>query len=100
MSERKTIKFEVKQVDEEEGVIEGYGSTFSKIPDSYGDIVDEGAFTKTIKENSGNIVSLFNHSVDEPIGKPELSVDKKGLLTRIKLVRGVQKAEEDRKSVV
>ena len=92
--ERKTVKFSVKQVDEEAGIIEGYGSTFSKVPDSYGDIVDEGAFTKTIKENSGNIVSLFNHSVNDPIGKPELSVDTKGLLARIKIVRGVRKADE------
>jgi len=94
MAERKTVKFEIKQIDEEAGIIEGYGSTFSNVPDSYGDIVDEGAFTKTIQENSGNIVSLFNHDVMEPIGKPELSVDKRGLLTRIKLVRGVQRAEE------
>jgi len=92
--ERKTFRFEIKQVDEEQGIIEGYGSTFSKIPDSYGDIVDEGAFTKTIKENAGNIVSLFNHSIMEPIGKPELSVDKKGLFARIQIVRGVRKAEE------
>lgn len=94
MLERKTFKFEIKQVDEEEGIIEGYGSTFSKIPDSYGDIVDEGAFTKTIKENSNNIVSLFNHYINDPIGKPDLSVDKKGLYAKIKIVRGVQKAEE------
>ena len=92
--ERKIINFKVKAVDEEEGIIEGYGSTFSKVPDSYGDIVDEGAFTKTIQENADNIVSLFNHDVMSPIGKPELSTDQKGLLTRIKLVRGVQKAEE------
>jgi len=92
--ERKTFKFEIKQVDEEEGIIEGYGSTFSKTPDSYGDIVDEGAFTKTIKDNSGNIVSLFNHYINDPIGKPDLSVDKKGLYAKIKIVRGVQKAEE------
>jgi uncharacterized protein len=92
--ERKTIKFEVKAVDEAEGIIEGYGSTFGGEPDSYGDVVDEGTFTKTIKENSDSIVSLFNHDTYLPIGKPELSQDKIGLFTRIKLVRGVQKAEE------
>lgn len=92
--ERKTFKFEVKAINEEEGIIEGYGSTFTKKPDSYGDIVDEGAFSKTIKENADTIVSLFNHSLNEPIGKPELSVDKKGLFAVIRLVRGVQKAEE------
>jgi len=94
MLERKTVKFEIKAVNEEEGVIEGYGSTFSKVPDSYGDVVDEGAFLKTIQENADNIVSLFNHDIMSPIGKPALSTDKKGLYTKIKLVRGVQKAEE------
>ncbi len=93
--ERKTFKFEVKDINEEEGVIEGYGSTFDSEPDSYGDIVDQGAFTKTIKENADTIVSLApNHNTSEPIGLPELTEDKKGLFARIKLVRGVQKAEE------
>jgi hypothetical protein len=92
--ERKTVKFEVKSVDETEGVIVGYGSTFNDAPDSYGDVVDDGAFTKTIQENADSIVSLFNHDPNLPVGKPELSQDKHGLLTAIHLVRGVQKAEE------
>ncbi len=93
--ERKTVKFEIKAIDEEKGIIEGYGSTFDPEPDSYGDIVDEGAFTATIKNNSDSIVSLApNHNTSEPIGKPELTQDKKGLFARIQLVRGVQKAEE------
>lgn len=92
--ERKTLKFEVKQVDEEEGIIEGYAATFGGDPDSYGDIIDAGAFTKTLKENKDNIVSLFNHNIQEPIGLPELKQDSKGLFVRIHLVRGVQRAEE------
>lgn len=92
--ERKIFKFEVKSVDEEEGILEGYGSTFDTVPDAYGDIVDPGAFSKTIKENADNIVSLFNHNIDQPIGKPELQEDKHGLLTKIQLVKGVQKADE------
>lgn len=92
--ERKTLKFEVKLVDEEQGIIEGYAATFSDKPDSYGDIIDPGAFTKTLKENADQIVSLWNHDTNEPIGMPELRQDKVGLFTRIKLVRGVQRAEE------
>lgn len=92
--ERKTIKFEVKDIDEETGIIEGYGATFSKTPDSYGDVIDAGAFTKTLKEDDGTIVSLFNHNINEPIGLPELTQDKTGLHARIKLVKGVQRAEE------
>jgi hypothetical protein len=92
--ERKTIKFEVKAIDEEAGIIEGYGATFSKMPDAYGDVIDPGAFTKTLKDNAGNIVSLFNHNVNEPIGLPELSEDRRGLFTKIKLVLAVQKARD------
>jgi len=93
--ERKTVGFEVKEVDEEEGTFIGYAATFSKIPDSYGDIIDPGAFKKTLKAQKGQIVSLFNHSIMEPIGKPtELAEDEKGLLVKAKLSLGVQRARE------
>ena len=92
--ERKVIKFEIKDIDEETGIIEGYGATFSKDPDSYGDIIDPGAFTKTLKENAGSIVSLFNHSIMEPIGLPELTEDSKGLYAKIRLVMDIQKAKD------
>jgi len=92
--ERKIIKFEIKAIDEEAGIIEGYAATFNDEPDSYGDIIEPGAFTKTLKEQGGQIVSLFNHNVNEPIGLPTLKEDKRGLFATIQLVRGVQRAEE------
>ena len=93
--ERKTINFEVKEINEEEGTFTGYGSAFRKTPDSYGDIVDPGAFKKTIKEGKGRIVHLFNHNVMEPIGKPdELSEDETGLFVKGRLSLGVQRARE------
>ncbi len=92
--ERKTVKFDVKAIDEETGVIEGYASTFSKNPDAYGDIVDPGAFTKTLKENGDSVVCLFNHDVMEPIGLPELKQDKTGLYAKINLVMDIQRARD------
>jgi len=93
--ERKTVNFEVKEVDEEEGTFTGYAATFSDVPDSYGDIIDPGAFKKTIKAQKGQIVCLFNHSIMEPIGKPtEMSEDEHGLLIKAKLSLGVQRARE------
>lgn len=93
--EVKTFKFDLKEVDEEEGVFTGYAATFSKNPDSYGDIIDPGAFKKTIKEAGKRVKILFNHSVMEPIGRPvELKEDEKGLFIKGKLSLGVQRAKE------
>lgn len=93
--ERKIFKFELKEANEEEGTFTGYASTFGGDPDSYGDVVDKGAFKKTIKENKNRIKHLWNHSVMEPIGKPdELSEDETGLLVKGRLVLGVQRAKE------
>lgn len=93
--ERKTVRFEVKDVNEEEGTFEGYAATFSKKPDSWGDIIDPGAFTKTLKEHAGRVKILWNHHVLEPIGIPtELTEDKKGLYVKGKLSLGVQRARE------
>lgn len=95
MREQKTISFEVKQVDEETGIFEGYAATFSDKPDSYGDIIDSGAFKKSLKEGGKRVKILWQHSVMEPIGKPEeMSEDEKGLLVKGKLSLGVQRARE------
>ena len=93
--ERKTLRFEVKAVDEETGVFEGYASTFAGAPDSYGDVVDKGAFTKTITDGRRRIKILWNHDVSEPIGKPILlTEDEHGLFVKGKLSLGVQRARE------
>ena len=95
--ERKTIGFEVKELDEEEGTFSGYAATFSNKPDSYGDIIDPGAFKRTIsKANMGSRIKiLWNHYVLEPIGKPtKLKEDEKGLYFEGKLSLGVQRAKE------
>jgi hypothetical protein len=93
--ERKTITFSVKQLDEDAGVFEGYASTFSQYPDAYGDIVDPGAFAKTLKEGGKRVKILWNHNVQEPIGKPlEMREDENGLYIKGKLSLGVQRARE------
>lgn len=57
----------------EDGLQEGqfivYPSTFTKTPDSYGDIVAKGAFVDTIQEwkDSGNTLpGLYGHRLDDP----------------------------------
>lgn len=53
------------------GTISGYFSTYDRIPDSYGDVIAEGAFTETIEKRkaSGHPFPLcWNHDLDHIIG--------------------------------
>ena len=93
--ERKTLSFEIKGIDEETGIFEGYAATFAKRPDSYGDIIDSGAFKKTLKEGGKRVKILWNHNTMEPIGRPEkMTEDENGLHVKGKLSLGVQRARE------
>ena len=85
-TEFKTIEFELEDFDDEEGTFSGYGAVFSNI-DSGGDIIEPGAFTKTIAEGVGRVKILSGHNDSLlPIGKPlELREDAKGLFMRAKI---------------
>ena len=48
--EYKQIRFKADVLDEEQGIFEGYASVFGNL-DSGGDIVDPGAFARTLEEN-------------------------------------------------
>ena len=61
----KTKTFEVKA---DHGTISGYASTWTREPDSYGDIVAKGAFLESIEriKESGKVLPLlFNHKGDD-----------------------------------
>ena len=76
---------EVQYKDAGTGSIEGYASTWIRQPDSYGDVVAKGAFTKTLAErwNGGKgIPFLWAHQMDNLksfIGTAEADEDDKGL---------------------
>lgn len=78
-------EFNVKYNNEGNGSIEGYASTWIRTPDSYGDVVKEGAFTKTLEErwNGGKgIPLLWAHQMDNInsyIGRADAEEDEKGL---------------------
>lgn len=77
--------FAVQYKDAGNGTIEGYASTWIRTPDSYGDVVKEGAFAKTLKErwNGGKgIPFLWSHKMDDLkafIGTATADEDDKGL---------------------
>jgi len=69
MSQHLFKSFELKA--NEVGGISGFFSTYDKTPDSYGDIIEPGAFTNTLKkrEESGHPFPLcFNHDFSAVIG--------------------------------
>jgi len=87
-------KFEIRAVDADKGIFEGYASVFGVV-DTYGTAIQKGAFAKTLQERKDKIKVMWNHDEDEPIGKPlEMREDDYGLFVRAQLIRGVQKAEE------
>ena len=76
---------DVQYKDEGSGMIEGYASTWIRQPDSYGDVVKQGAFKRTLEErwNGGKgIPFLWAHQMDNLksfIGTAEADEDDRGL---------------------
>lgn len=80
MKDRPTLDFDldIKEVGDD-GVIKGLASPFGGAPDSGGDIVQQGAFTKTISQggrNKNGIAFLWAHNSNEPLGIWESLVEK------------------------
>ena len=59
--ERLYKSFELKAGDN--GIVEGYASTWTKTPDSYGDIVIKGAFTETLKKRRQQVIRSLCASI-------------------------------------
>ena len=71
---------ELIDADEKAGIIKGYGSYFGN-KDSDNDVIIKGAYKKTIAENGERVKYLYQHDMNQPIGKmTELYEDDKGLV--------------------
>jgi HK97 family phage prohead protease len=93
--EHKDLTFEVKDISDE-GEFEGYAAIFGNV-DSYGDIIEPGAFTKTIKESKGQVPILWQHDRYEPIGVGrDMAEDGTGLKVVGQLVLEVRRGTEAR----
>ena len=70
----------------EEGIFSGYAAVFENI-DSGGDVIEPGAFTKTLAEGWGRVKILALHNdCWLPIGRPlELKEDANGLFISAKV---------------
>jgi hypothetical protein len=69
--------------DAEEGVFEGYASTFGNI-DAVDDIVSRGAFSESLKRREPKV--LWQHDMQKPVGKlMDAREDDKGLYVKVKM---------------
>lgn len=83
--EYKSVKFDLKEVNNEKNVFEGYASVFHN-KDSHGDIIEPNAFTKTINERGHRIKVLWQHDMFTPIGKAiDLKEDNYGLYVKAQI---------------
>lgn len=72
----------------EEGVFEGYASTFDNV-DSFGDTILKGAFTDTLKDRNRPVKMFLGHNPSMAIGIwPELKEDDTGLFVKGELTPG------------
>jgi HK97 family phage prohead protease len=99
--EFKTFSFQVKAIDDDQGLIEAYGSVFGN-EDEGCDIVDQGSFKRTIKNSKSRVAAgkseflammLWNHDAEHflPIGGwYDLQEDTHGLLGKGKIIINTQ----------
>ncbi len=93
MREIKSFPFKIDRVGET-GEFTGYASTFGDV-DLGGDIVEKGAFKKTLRESQGRIPVLDHHDPTRQIGwNLEAREDDRGLLVRGLLDLNVRVARE------
>jgi hypothetical protein len=92
--EHKNLNFEIKA--HEDGSFVGYGSTFGNV-DLVGDIVQKGAFTKSLARTGAHGVKMFlQHNSNDIIGEyTKIYENEKGLVIEGKLYLGnIQRADE------
>lgn len=92
----KDLKLSIKEMGSDDGTFVGYASTYGGQPDSYGDIVDKGAFARTLDHHAGKIKILYQHDQKSPIGIGELTDSDSGLIMKGKLLVGAGIPEADK----
>lgn len=79
MLEYKDLTGSIKDIDAKGRRVSGYLSTFDVL-DKHGDIIEKGAFTKTLNERKADIFFLNQHNWAQPFGKfDQIMEDEKGL---------------------
>ena len=70
------------------GTFTGYASVFGNV-DSYGTVVDPGAYKKTLKDQGGEIPLVYFHIPERPVGMVAAKEDAHGLLVEGEIDLGI-----------
>lgn len=88
------VPFELKGLDEDTGIFEGYASVFGNV-DLGNDVVEPGAFKRTLDHTKGAIPILWFHDPTQPVG---IGIDAKedahGLFVKGQLDLNTQRGRE------
>lgn len=90
-SKRYSIPVEIKEL-KADGTVTGYGSVFG-VEDSYGDIVEKGAFERSLKDRMPKM--LYQHNSSDLVGKWTVArEDSKGLYLEGKIMENLTRGAE------
>ena len=92
MHDQKDFQFEVKAVTEE-GVFSGLAASYNSI-DQGDDLIEPGAFTKTLRQDGNTRPLLWQHASDKPIGSITLTDSPEGLRCTGKLLMQIDDAKK------
>lgn len=80
----KKYNFEVKALQDDSNTVDGYAAVFGNV-DNVGDMMQRGAFKRSIDLNNGTFKSFFNHEISAiPLGLSTAKEDDHGLFTSTK----------------
>jgi uncharacterized protein len=90
--QNKSFKLELKSLTDQ-GTFVGMASVFGNV-DLGGDIVEPGAFSRTLQHKGGEVPILYQHDTRQPIGLGKVRETKAGLEITGELVMQTSKAQE------
>lgn len=91
--ERKTFRLKLSDLDDQ-GIFTGYAAIFD-VEDLQGDIIERGAFKRTLDHSGGSVPILWQHRSEEPIGVGlEAKEDSNGLYVKGHINLDVQRGKE------
>jgi len=91
-NKQRQFRMAVKSLNED-GSFEGILSPYGNVDDG-GDLVEPGAFTKTLQENGNKVPMLWQHKTDCPIGELVLQDTPAGLACKGQLLLEIPEAKK------